>query len=372
MLRRFFKSIVTIISLIAAGVLLFSVLTAYISPERISVLAFMGYGFPLFWFVNFLLFAFWLVKRRWQFLIPLIAIIITWSQWSHTFRWKTVEMDSTEMSRPLKVMSFNARMFDYYQWIGDNTNEKIFDLIRKENPDILCIQEFVTSKYKESYDENYIQRRLNQLRYKHIEYHSGSNHRRNFGLVTFSKYPIVEKHSLKFEHSNNFSIYTDIKVDKKRIRIFNNHLESIKFNKQQLNFLDSLNYQDKKDRNEKIKEISHKLSTAFEHRATQAETIGQYIANSPYPPIVCGDFNDTPVSYVYRKMRGKLKDAFVESGRGFGGTYNGPLPSFRIDFIFHDKQFNSYNFNRIKVDLSDHYPIITTIDLSPEGTEANK
>ncbi|MBR8536540.1 endonuclease/exonuclease/phosphatase family protein [Carboxylicivirga sediminis] len=366
MLRRFFKSVVTIISLIASGILLFSVLTAYISPAHTSVLAFIGYVFPTLWLINFVLFAFWLVKRRWQFLLPLLAIVITWGHWEHTFQWKGAKMDRKEMQAPLKVMSLNARMFDYYQWIGDNTNEKIFDFIREENPDVLCIQEFFTTSSNKSYTEHYILRRLNQFKYQHIEYLSGKKGKRNFGLITFSKYPIVEKYSVRFEQSNNFSIYSDIKIGEQRIRIFNNHLESIKFDREQLNFLDSLNYQNKKERNENIKAISSKLSKAFGNRALQAETVGKYIANSPYPPIVCGDFNDTPVSYVYRKMRGNLKDAFEESGQGFGGTYNGPLPSFRIDFIFHDNHFASYNFRRIKVDVSDHYPIVTTLELQPD------
>lgn len=369
MLRRFFKSIVTIVSLIASGILLFSVVTAYISPVHISVLAFIGYVFPSLWLINFVLFAFWLIKLRWQFLLPLVAIIISWGHWEHTFQWKGVHKERKEIQAPLKVMSFNARMFDYYQWIGGGSNEKIFDLIRQENPDVLCIQEFFTLTSHKAYSEHYILRRLNQFRYHHIEYLSGKKGKRNFGLVTFSKYPIVEKYSLKFEQSSNFSIYSDIKVGEQRMRVFNNHLESIKFNRQQLNFLDSLNYQNKKERNENIKAISTKLSNAFANRALQAETVGKYIANSPYPPIVCGDFNDTPVSYVYRQMRGALKDAFVESGQGIGGTYNGPLPSFRIDFIFHDNRFESYNFKRLKDNLSDHYPIVTTLELKPGEEE---
>ena len=366
MIRRFFKSIVTIISLISLGVLLLAVLTASISPAHTSFLAFMGYVFPWLWIFNFLLFAFWLVKRRWQALIPLLALLITWTEWDHTFQWKGKVVEVSELQQPLKVMSFNVRIFDYYNLIGDDTHEKIFDLIREEDPDVLCLQEFFTVKNNEQFSEANILRRLNQFKYKHIEYRSAQRGNRNFGLVTFSKFPIVEKNSLKFEASNNFSIQTDIKVSEQRVRIFNNHLESIKFSRQQLNFLDSINHHNGQERQDNIKAITNKLSTAFEHRATQAENIGRHIANSPYPAVVCGDFNDTPVSYVYRKMRGDLKDAFQESGRGFGGTYNGQLPSFRIDFIFHDERFTSYNFQRLKIDLSDHYPIMTTLDLAPQ------
>jgi len=367
LIRRFFKSVVTIISLISLGALLFAVLTAYISPAHTSVFAFVGYVFPLLWIFNFLLFVFWLFKRRWQAFIPLIAILITWTQWNHTFQWKGASIEKTDLQQPLKVMSFNVRIFDYYDEIGKDTHEKIFDLIRKENPDVLCLQEFFTVKKSKHFNENYILRRLNQFKYKHIEYRSGKRGNRNFGLVTFSKYPIIEKGSLKFEQTSNFSIQTDIKAFGHRIRIFNNHLESIKFSRQQLNFLDSIRYQNEKERKDKIKAITNKLSAAFENRSSQAENIGRHISNSPYATIVCGDFNDTPVSYVYRKMRGQLKDSFVESGLGFGGTYNGQLPSFRIDFIFHDKRFASYNFQRLKVNLSDHYPIITLLDLQPKS-----
>ena len=365
MIRRFFKSVVTVISLISLAALLFAVFTASVSPAHGFVFAFAGYIFPLLWVFNFLLFAFWLFKRRWQALIPLLALLITLSEWDNTFQWKGKEAVLTKLEQPLKVMSFNVRIFDYYDAIGQDTHEKIFDLIRHENPDVLCLQEFVTVKNNKRFNENYILRRLNLFKYKHIEYRSGKRKNRNFGLATFSKYPIVEKNSLKFEQTNNFSIQTDIKAFGRRIRVFNNHLESIKFSRQQLNFLDSLSYQNGQERNDNIKAITNKLSTAFEYRAEQAENIGRHISNSPYPAIVCGDFNDTPVSYVYRKMKGRLKDAFRESGQGFGGTYNGKLPSFRIDFIFHDKRFSAYNFKRLKVNLSDHYPIVTTLDLSP-------
>ncbi|WP_244825439.1 endonuclease/exonuclease/phosphatase family protein [Carboxylicivirga linearis] len=369
-MKRFFKSIITLFSFFAALALLLSVITAYISPAHTWILAFLGFGFPILWIANLLLAVLWAVKRRWQFLFPVIALLITWSHWNHTFQWKGQSLPEDQvLESPLSVMSFNVRLFDLYNWTNEkDVHEKIFDLIRKENPDVICIQEFYSTTKKGSFNENYILSRLNQYKYKHIEYHSGKRGQRNFGLVTFSKYPIVEKGTLRFEHTSNFSIHSDIEAHGQRVRVFNNHLESIRFSSKHLNFLDSLNYKNDKERREGMKEISGKLKLAFQHRADQAERIGKHISNAPFPAIVCGDFNDTPVSYVYRKMKGDLKDAFVESGRGFGGTYNGNLPSFRIDFIFHDNRFNSYGFKKLNVNYSDHFPIMTTINLQDKNT----
>ncbi|MCU4176294.1 endonuclease/exonuclease/phosphatase family protein [Carboxylicivirga sp. N1Y90] len=367
-MRRFFRSIITLISLVASGFLMLSVLTAYVNPSRMWVLAFLGFGFPILWGVNVLLVLLWASKRRWQLLIPLLAILLTWGHWNNTFQWKGKRLkESQQLEMPLSVMSFNVRMWDIYNWTGEkNVQNKIFEMIRKENPDVLCLQEFYSSTSKSRYSEHSILARLNQYKYKHIEYRAGKRGRRNFGLVTLSKYPIVEKGNLKFEHTSNFSIHTDIKVHGKRVRVFNNHLESIRFSSKHLNFLDSLNFKNEDERRAGIREITGKMRVAFEHRADQAERIGRHISNSPFPAIVCGDFNDTPVSYVYREMRGELKDAFVESGSGMGGTYNGKLPAFRIDFIFHDQRFQAYDFKKLDVNYSDHFPIVTIIDLSEE------
>ena len=107
-----------------------------------------------------------------------------------------------------------------------------------------------------------------------------------------------------------------------------------------------------------ITEIIKRLRSSFENRGNEVEQIKQHIRQSPYPVIICGDFNDTPISYAYRTISKGLTDAFVNSGKGFGNTFVGPLPYFRIDFVLHDPIFKSFGFNtNSSITLSDHYPI---------------
>ncbi len=363
MIKKTIRHILLILTILSTLALLWSSLTTIISPKYLHVLAFAGFAFPIFWLANFTFLILNSLRKSWRVLIPLAALIITWNHLGNTFQTgKWVKSNESKSQKAIKIMSFNTRMFDYYQWTGrKNTLDEVLTFIRRENPDILCIQEFFTYDKHTNYSENSIVFRLNEFPYHHIEYNAIGKNGRKFGQATFSKFPITGEQQLNFTNTTNFSIQTDIKVHNQTIRVFNNHLESIRLKAKHYNFLDSLNTLSETERNAGIREIAIKLNTALGQRANQAETIGRHIKNSPYPVLVCGDFNDTPVSYVYRTMRGKLSDSFVEAGFGFGGTYNGKLPSFRIDFIFHDPQFEAIHFERFEKDYSDHYPIMATI-----------
>jgi len=358
-----------VITFLAAFLLLLSMAVIYISPEKIHVFTLMGFLFPGLWIVNLVLLIIHALRRSKRFMIPLLALALTWNQWSNVYQFTGTDAPE-ELNRPVKVMTYNTRMFDFYNWSGiPNSSESIFDFIREEDPDILCIQEFFTSHSRESFHPTRVKARLNLMGYNHIVYRARSEKDAGYGIATFSKYPVINKGSLPFEESKNMTIYTDIKLDGEVIRVFNNHLESIGFREHDFNVIDSLRLEMDKTQRQGIQQIINKMSRAFRQRSHQADVLSTHIENSPYPVLVCGDFNDTPISYVYRNMRGELKDAFRESGAGMGGTYNGRLPSLRIDYIFHDKKFQSYQFNTHRIDFSDHHPITTIIETKPTKTK---
>jgi endonuclease/exonuclease/phosphatase family metal-dependent hydrolase len=151
----------------------------------------------------------------------------------------------------------------------------------------------------------------------------------------------------------------DLLIGRDTVRLFNLHLESVRLRHEDYSFISGFDLQFEKD--EKIQEnslrIIKKLKTAFTRRAGQVSYLSEAIKDSPYPVILCGDFNDTPNSYTYQQLTDKLVDSFKESGTGFGNTYIGKLPSFRIDYILHDDYFISSDYQRKTISLSDHYPV---------------
>jgi endonuclease/exonuclease/phosphatase family metal-dependent hydrolase len=367
-LNKIFYSISLLIVLLAAVALLASMGTAYSSPDKLHIFAFVGFAFPALWIINLFL-VFWLIFRRsWLILIPAIALAITYSHWTDVFQLRSNKVENiTSLQQPLTVMSYNTRMFDFYDHSNlPETPQKTFEFILGQSPDIICFQEYFTSLKREDYTPHAIATKFRAYKHKQIEYLQTHKGNTGYGLAIFSKHPIIDGGAIRFERSRNLAIYSDIDVQGTVIRVFNAHLESIGFQDDDLNVLDSLDFIMSESQKQGLINISTKLTRAFNMRSSQAEALALHISNSPYLVIVCGDFNDTPISYVYRTMRGPLKDAFRESGFGFGGTYSGRLPSFRIDYIFHAREFNSYNFENFPIKYSDHYPIMTTIDLQPK------
>jgi endonuclease/exonuclease/phosphatase family metal-dependent hydrolase len=264
-------------------------------------------------------------------------------------------------------MSYNAMLFDLYHWSKNpKSREIILTNIAEENPEILCLQEFYTSEEKGDFNNIDTVKNIITSKNYHVSYTTTMRGKDHWGIATFTKYPIVKKGKIEFNtQTNNSCIYTDVLINQDTIRIYNMHLQSISFSKANYKFINEVNDDttDVKNEMEKSKSILRRMKRAFVKRAIQADGIAQHIASCKYKVIVCGDFNDTPASYVYHTIRGNLKDAFIESGSGFEQTYAGKFPKFRIDYILHSKEFISKQYRHLSETVTDHYPIISYIQL---------
>lgn len=231
------------------------------------------------------------------------------------------------------------------------------------------MQEFLTRNTRLVQSENHVKEKLHNTPYSHINYTIKSNSATTqFGLATFSKYPILRRGVIMFENSPNSCIYTDIKKENDTIRVYNIHLQSIKLNKHDYSLMDSL-FSFNSERLGEMKQISASLKDAFIKRSDQVRSIVHHMSESPYPIILCGDFNDTPVSYSYHQILGDKKDAFREAGIGMSRTYRGKLPSYRIDYIMYSGNLSAKSYRTGKIHLSDHYPVISQLELSNSEEE---
>ena len=242
-----------------------------------------------------------------------------------------------------------------YTQIEGKKLRNLSSFIEKEDCDVLCLQEFCGSVS----DLNYQAQRVIAL--TKYPYKVWGTHSLN---TIFSKYPILRGDTLSFEPQNltNGCLYVDLQVDDKIVRLYNVHLQSNKVTGLTTELAEQTDYENEETWM-KIYTLLKRIRLASQHRARQSEKIAAHVATSPYPVILCGDFNDIPVSYTYRTISQNLNDTYRESGLGFAKTYAGNIPALKIDFILTGKKIKSANTEILKVPFSDHYPTVSYLGL---------
>lgn len=371
-MNKITSKILLILNILGAVALLLAYLAPLINPAKMVLPALFGLAYPYLLLLNLIFLFFWLIRWRKEVLLSLIVILMGWNPLNNLIpihvKNSGIPADA-KSERMLKALSFNVRGFDVYRWTKDpQAKQEIFDFLKDQDPDLVCIQEYYTSsKRGETHEDVSLQ--LRSLPQSAVYFSNDPSSRQGFGIATFSKYPIIKKSRIPFNSSFNAAMYTDILFQSDTLRVFNVHLQSIRFEKDDYAFMDTARLKYSNEQMHEIRVIGSRLKTAFALRSEQAQVIANYLKDSPYPVIVMGDFNDTPQSYAYRKIRKGIHDAFRKAGRGFGNTYSGELPSFRIDYIMYGEPLIPYEFKRIKIDYSDHYPITTGLYLQEESMD---
>lgn len=321
-------------------------LLPFLAPKLFPFLSVLTLFLPLFLVCNFLFLAYWLIQFKKQILLSVFVLLI-----GITFINKFYKFDNEpkeKNNKDLKILSYNVRLFNLYEWIErENISKKISEFIKNEDPDVLCFQEFSNN---------------NEVDFSKYPYHFKNIIGKNtkLGQAIYSKYKIIDKGIIAVENTNNQTIFIDVLKGKDTLRIYNIHLESIKISPD-VNEIDE-------DVNtffeNKSKKIYKRLSKSFKIQQAQAEKIKTHKLSSPYPSIICGDFNNSAFSYVYRIIEGNHKDAFMENGKGFGYTFNFKYYPARIDYILVENEFIVKEFKTHNDFIhSDHFPVTSVIEI---------
>lgn len=360
----FFKKLILYSNLAAGAMLGVALLAPHQNPDSAWVFSFFGLAFPILVVVNLVFILAWLFLRKGWFIISLAILVIGWKS---LFTLVALNIGSNTDDSGTKIISYNVQNFDLYNWKENElSRDRMIHLVSQKHPEIICFQEFYS---EETIKFNNLQRVKDSLKmpYHYFQVTHTIAPDKQWGIATFSKLPILDKGELIFPNSkNNRGIYTDISLNGLRIRIFNIHLQSIHFDMDDYEYISGVR-ENREVNPTSSRRIMGKLKRAYQKRAVQARIVASSIAESPYPVVICGDFNDTPISYAYYTIRYgadsryKLKDAFVSAGRGIGSTYAGLLPGLRIDYVMCSPELSVEYYETIKYDGSDHYPVLTMI-----------
>jgi endonuclease/exonuclease/phosphatase family metal-dependent hydrolase len=351
----------TIISAIFAVGGLLTVLSLFISPKSMWYMALPGFGYFTILVINLFFLCYWFYFHKSNSWIPMIALLASLIYFPQNFSIHLITPKAKE--NQIKVMSWNVKCFDLYNWTHNKeTGEKMMNLIKKENPSILCLQEFYTDN-KNLNNLEFIQK---DLGYKYVHFRKTYSLRGGecWGVATFSRYPIIEENKVPFDQkSNNVCIRTSIKIKDSIFQIYNTHLQSLHFGVKDYQYLKQVKDDLDNSQWDRTKSILTKLKKGYSERAGQANIIAVDMAQTQGTKILMGDFNDIPMSYTYNTVSDGLNDAYTQAGNGFSPTIDLYLPNLRIDYILADKNLNCNSYKRIKKELSDHYPIIASFTI---------
>ena len=343
-----------IINILASILLLAIYGIEFIPPSKFLFLSLLPFLFTIILIVNIIFVLIWIFVRWKYSLISLISILLVIKYVALIYPIQSF-FSSKSKEADFKVMTYNVMIFGLYDWENTNIRTDIIQLISDENPDVLCLQEAYWNNSNSNFKTLKIILENLNTKYVHKATMTTAKGGQNFGLVTISKFPILNSYSEKFDNSYNGFTYSDILIDTDTVRVYNVHLQSLEFNQRDYTVIENIS---EGINDLGVKTILKKYLKSIKIRIKQAEIVRGTMNDCHYPILVCGDFNDIPISYSYLKLAKNLKDSFSACGRYPGYTWVNSKLKLRIDYILYSKDFKCCSHKLIEKNLSDHYPVI--------------
>jgi endonuclease/exonuclease/phosphatase family metal-dependent hydrolase len=367
-LRIFTKRVFIYANIAIVIVFLLSCLAPFLHPLRWWFISFLGLGFPLLLVLNVLCVIGWLILMKPRLaLISSIALLFGIKGVGVFFAFNNPGgFDYKKNSTTIRVLTWNVARFIELKKnnnIGSQKRRKMLDLIKQQDADVLCLQEFHTSGNEDYYDN--IATIQEELGYPYYYFNFDTDGDNMFySSVIFSRHPIVDSGTIRYPRPTlpDVLLHADIRFNNDTVRVYTTRLQSLRFTKFDYQNMDKI-----KSGDDSLvmhsKSILSKLKMGFLFHGIQSDLIHEVTGNSPHPVLFCADLNDVPNSYTYHTIKGHMQDAFLKKGFGIGRTFTGLSPTLRIDYIFADKEFKVRQFNRVVKNLSDHYMLVADMEL---------
>lgn len=340
--------LLTVVSLCTAVAMTVVFFVPYVDPARMWFLPLLGLAAPALYVATVVLALYWIVRWRWGRAGVMLAFVVVGLFWAPRFwkpRFGRSYKTPTYSKSAVRVLSYNVRYLQDAE--GADCADAVLRLIDSLDADIVCLQEFSRQAAERS---------------GHYEAFAAKYACARFGLdeeadptqAVFSKLRIVGSGVVLTPQS---AVWVDLRVGDDTVRVYNNHLQSTAIKAADNEYITNRGFIADRDRDRKFRSMARRLRANGLRRAAQVDSIAAEIAPRTSRRIVCGDFNDTPMSYVYRTMSRGLVDAFACCGEGYSHTYRGFFDMLRIDFVFASPDLEVLSYEVPEVGLSDHWPV---------------
>lgn len=341
------------LSLIPALMAAVGCYVSYLHPTRYPAIHWLGVLLPFILVLNVLIMLVWIWRRSRWMMVPMVALMSSIPYMASVFHWPIEKV--APPTREVTVATYNIRNDIRENMFLDA--QQLAGYVEEEGVDIICLQEFPV----DSVARKGLISELSQL----LPYYTISSRRSGaLQVAIFSRFPILEIHPVTFvDETDNISLWMDLDLEGDRIRVFNNHLQTTNINEYRMPFTPDIRHTFMQ-----LKKIKKVVEENGSIRTRQADVIRKLIDESPYPLIVCGDFNANPASYTYRTIKGQLRDSFRDMGKGYGYSYRYLKKLYRIDYIFFSPgQFRATSYLSPELQYSDHKPVVVTFDFTPDN-----
>lgn len=367
-LRRFTKQFIIICNLIVSVCMLLLYALPHLSPATSWIVNLFALLLPFLLILQLGFLVFWLMVKRKLAFIPVITLLLSWNLIGSFFGFHPSAKATQSTADTYRVVTWNAHLFNFFDQ-GGYLDPSMLQEAKSFKADVLALQEFVFSldssssftleKVKKKLGYRYAVAANDRAFGVHTNIRQRNERYHPFCVAIFSNYPIIrwEKVQSIKEYNHTF-LWADVLVKGDTIRIFNIHLQSMHFAKNDYAFIENIDQQDMDDVQTAGRNIIRKMKTANLLRSAQARDIKDEMAKSPYPVIVCGDMNDVPNSNAYQIISNNLYDAFTEKGWGIGRTFKFLSPTLRIDYVLHSKSLKVERVQVLRSPRSDHSPVL--------------